>query len=653
MRAIPRFQAVVACAFTILVLVWALPALAERPPVHPSLRGAELPPLISAEAFFADQNQSWRYRVSSDGRKLVWIAYKNGKPTIHFSALDRKTIQTIDTEKPVYRAYWAHDSRRLVFYWDNDGDENYHLYIADTAHPERAPRDMTPLDGTTVWWHQAFRDDPAHMLVRLNARDPSEHDLYRLNIETGDLKRIVKNPGNGQGWVTDRAGKIIGRLRRTEGKRRILEVPEGTGWRTLIDWSFDENLQVLGHPLPGGTFLWVRSNRDRDRIVLARLDLQSGTEEVIYGHPDVDVDDVWIDNETYLPLFAQSWPDYMEFAYLDEDLGRDLERFRGNGPANIWLLSLSHDKQVMTLAVETERSASAYYLFDRRSKTKTLLAEQPIAQHRDTLSITRPVALTARDGLPLHGYLTLPRGVEARRLPTVLRVHGGPWARDKWGYVVADQFLANRGYAVLTVNYRGSTGYGRAFAQGARREFGRKMHDDLIDGVNWLIESGISDPDKIAIYGRSYGGYASMVGLTFTPEVFAAGINIVGVSDLVMALETFPPYWKPWIERWKTYVGDPNDPADRDDMAARSPINFIERIKRPLLLVQGANDVRVVRAHSDRIAETMKKAGLPFRYIVFKDEGHGIRKWQNRIELAHAMEQFLADHLGGRAGSPR
>ena len=640
-----------------LLLLWALPGWAERPAVHPSLRNAELPPLISAEAFYADQQQSWRYRVSPDGRKLVWIAYKNGRPTIHFRALDEDKVQTIDTERPVYRAYWAHDSRRLVFYWDDDGDENYHLYIADSAHPERAPRNMTPLEGTTVWWHQAFRDDPARMLVRLNARDPSEHDLYELDIVTGDLERIAENPGNGQGWVTDRDGTIIGRLRRTEGKRRVLEVPQGEdgskGWRTLIDWAFDEKFWVQGHPLPGGDFIWGLSNRGRDRIALVKLDLKTGAEEVVYSHPLVDVENAWIDDLTYRPLFATAWPGYMEQAYLDEELGRDLEVFRQDGPANIRPQSLSRDRQVMTLEVETERSGKAHYLFDRRTKTKTLLAEQPIAKHRDKLSITQPISYTARDGLRLHGYLILPNGVEPRRLPTVLRVHGGPWARDRWGFSADDQFLANRGYAVLRINYRGSTGYGRAFEQGARREFARKMHDDLIDGVNWLIERGVADPEKIAIFGRSYGGYATMVGLTFTPEVFAAGINVVGVADLVMALETFPPYWKPWIERWMTYVGDPKNPEDRADMAARSPINFIDRIKRPLLMAQGANDVRVVRAHSDRIAETMKKAGLPFSYIVFEDEGHAIRKWQNRVELAQAMEQFLADHLGGRAAEPQ
>ncbi len=652
MRVPPRRLAFFWIVVAALALGAAVPQAAERSATHPSLQATALPPLIPAEAFFADQARSWNYKVSPDGRSLMWIAYKDGRPTLHFRPLAGGAARAIEAEKPIYRAYWAYDSRRIVFYWDQDGDENYHLYVADTADPDAAPRNMTPLGEIAVWWHQAFRDDPAHMLVRINDRDPSEHDLYRLNIATGELARVAENPGGGQGWVTDREGEIIGRVRRLEAGRRGLEVPTANGWRPLIDWRFDESFKVRGHPPPGGNFLWALSNRGRDRIALVKLDLESGAEEVVYAHPAVDVDGAWIDDQSHEVVRAFAWPGYLEIEHFDRDLDGDMALFQQDGPANVWVESYTLDKQVMTVKVETDRTSSAYYLFDRKSKARTLLAEAPIAQHRDDLAVARPVTFAARDGLTLHGYLTLPKGVEPAGLPMVLRVHGGPWWRDFWGYMPVDQFLANRGYAVLAVNYRGSTGYGRAFEQAARREFARKMHDDLIDAVNWAIDRGIADPDKIAIYGRSYGGYATMVGLTFTPEVFAAGINVVGVADLVMALETFPPYWKPWLERWLDYVGDPKDPEDRADMAARSPINFVERIKRPLLMVQGANDVRVVRAHSDRIAEAMEKADLPFHYIVFDDEGHAIRKWQNRLTVARAAEQFLAEHLGGRAAAP-
>ncbi|MEM7223942.1 MAG: S9 family peptidase [Pseudomonadota bacterium] len=652
MAAPMRLFALLWCLAAALVLGVGASAGAERPASHPSLVDAHLPPLIPAEAFFADQAAAWGYRVSPDGRRLAWIAYKDGQPTIHLRDLDGKAVRTVSADKPVYRVYWANDNRHLVFYWDDNGDENYHLMVADSQAPDAPPRDLTPMDGVTVWWHQSFYDDPVHMLVSINQRDPATHDLYRLNIESGALARVADNPGNGQGWVTDKEGTIIGRLRRLEDKRRGLEVLSGGRWRLLIDWRFDEVFRVLGHPPVGGDFLWALSNRGRDRVALVRIDLASGTERVVYGHPTVDVDRVWVDDRDYRPLRASAWPGYLEFKHFDEALGRDLAAFQQDGPANVWVNSHSRDKQTLTVKVETDRTAAAFYLFDRRTKAATLLSEAPIAKHRDALARTEPVAFASRDGLTLHGYLTLPQGVAPRNLPMVLRVHGGPWLRDKWGFFRIDQFLANRGYAVLSVNYRGSTGYGRAFAQGARRQFARKMHDDLIDGVNWAIDQGIADRHKIAIYGRSYGGYATMVGLTFTPEVFAAGVNVVGVTDLVMALETFPAYWRPWLELWLDYVGDPNDPADRADMAARSPINFIERIQRPLLMVHGAKDVRVVRAHSDRIAEAMAEAGLPFQYIVFDNEGHAIRRWRNRLVVAEAMEQFLAEHLGGRAAGP-
>jgi dipeptidyl aminopeptidase/acylaminoacyl peptidase len=261
----------------------------------------------------------------------------------------------------------------------------------------------------------------------------------------------------------------------------------------------------------------------------------------------------------------------------------------------------------------------------------------------------KPVRFPARDGLELNGYLTIPNGTGGKNLPLVLAVHGGPFWRDSWGYVAWDQFFANRGYAVLRVNYRGSTGYGRAFMRAAKKQFARKMHDDLIDGVNWAIGEGIADPEKIAIYGRSYGGYATLVGLTFTPEVFAAGVDVVGLSDLVTAFETFPAYWKNGLARWHLYVGHLDNPEDRADMDSRSPINFVERIAKPLLVAQGANDVRVVREHSDRIVEVARKKGLDVEYLVFDDEGHAIRKWRNKMTLARAIERFLAKHLGGRA----
>ena len=488
------------------------------------------------------------------------------------------------------------------------------------------------------------------MLVKINRRDAALYDLYHLNILTGGLTLVAANTGDIINWVTDSKGEIIARYRRLDDGGWVLERKlENDRWSLAVAGGADESFTTQGYSQDGRT-VWALSNVGRDKTSLIKFDLERRQETVVFNHPQVDVDGLWLDREAYQPLEAQIWPGYPRSHYFDRKLAKDLESFRSNVRARVRVRSFDRAQRFLTVEVETERSGRSTFLFDRSSGSKTLLAKSAISKHADVLSPVRPVSFQARDGLTLHGYLTLPTGTEGENLPMVLRVHGGPWWRDYWGYHAVDQMLANRGYAVLSVNFRGSAGYGRAFLQASRREFAGKMHNDLIDGVTWAVEEGIADPEKVAIYGHSYGGYAALVGLTFTPEVFAAAVNVVGVADLVRTAETFPPYWKNWLHRWLDYVGDPAVPEDREDMAARSPINFVSRIKRPLLMVQGANDVRVVREHSDRIAQAMTKAGLPFEYVVFEDEGHAIRKWQNRLAFARHLEVFLANHLGGRTG---
>ena len=345
---------------------------------------------------------------------------------------------------------------------------------------------------------------------------------------------------------------------------------------------------------------------------------------------------------------AQVWEGYPRLHFFDSALGADLSVFRSRGPADIRIISRSRDLTRTIVRVSTDRAAREFYLLDRTTGKRTLLAADPIAEYSDVLSSMVPISFKSRDGLDLHGYLTVPNGTDGRNLPMVLNIHGGPWLRDRWRYDALTQFFANRGYAVLAVNYRGSSGYGHAFRRAIKREFARKAHDDLIDGVNWAITKGIADPSKIAIYGRSYGGYATLVGLTFTPDVFAAGIDVMGISDLNVQVAKSPPYWK-LGRTWHEYVGDAAKPEDRADMAARSPINFVDRIKRPLLVVHGANDVRVVRENSDRLVAAMRAAGKSVEYLLFEDEGHSIRKPRNRLTMARRIESFLARHLGGRS----
>lgn len=645
----------------LLALLAGLPAArAEAPAAQLAQAAREAPPLIPLAEFFAPAGLRWSYRIAPDGRTIGWIASLRGKPTIHIRRDDDPTVRIIAAEQPISAFEWAADSRHVLFARDRDGNENFHLFAADMLEPERAALDLTPFPGTTMRSPQMLRDespriladDPRHVLIMLNKRDPALFDLYRVDIVDGELVMVAENPGDAMRWVTNSAGTVVARIRSRTGGGWFMEVPAPAGaWRQLIEGAADEQFTPK-EPSRDGRFLWALSSRGRDKMALVRLDLDTGEETVIHARDDADLTGAWIDAADDRPIEAWSCPGRCEAHYFDAALARDLASVQVDEPAEISVLRADRARARLILRVTTARAGDSFHLLDRAAKTTTLLAEAPIARRKQSLSPMAPVAFAARDGLALNGYLTLPLGGEGRNLPLVLLVHGGPWARDYWGYDPMVQMVANRGYAVLAVNFRGSTGFGRAFIRASYRQFAGKMHDDLVDGVRWAVSQGIADPARIAIAGASYGGYAALVGLTVTPELFAAGIDIFGPADLVTLLESFPPYWKQRLDFWRAYVGDPADPRDRAEMAARSPLNHVERIRRPLLLVHGDNDARVGREQSDRIAAAMRKTGIEVDYLVFPDEGHGVTKPRNRIAMAQRIEAFLARHLGGRAGAP-
>lgn len=459
----------------------------------------------------------------------------------------------------------------------------------------------------------------------------------------------MKNPGDIMSYHTNQAGEVIAVKRRIDDTSWSFDVRDGDDWRSIVKGGAEDEFWLENYPAVGADWAWAISNRGRDKQVAVKLNLKTGAEAIFYEDKRADVTNLWVDEVTNKPLGAWSMPDYPSRKIFDPALESAIRRISEDGKFSVSFRSWTRGKSIFTVRVNRDTTGRQMFLLNQKTGGLTHLASPAVSEHSDYLSEMKPVRFKARDGLMLNAYLTIPAGTNGKNLPMVLAVHGGPFWRDWWGYRSWDQFFANRGYAVLRVNYRGSTGYGRAFMQAAKKQFARKMHDDLIDGVNWAIKEGIADPDKVAIYGRSYGGYSTLVGLTFTPEVFAAGVNVVGVADLITALETFPAYWKNWLGRWHLYVGRIEDPEDRADMASRSPINFVDKISKPLLVVQGANDVRVVREHSDRIVAAVEKKGLDVEYIVFDDEGHAIRKWKNRMTLARAIDQFLAKHLGGRA----
>lgn len=631
---------------TILLLSFFMVACSVQP-THENLKGDALPSLLPVRDFVANTGSNGHYRISPDGRKLAWKAVAGTQEEIFVRTLGKEDARSLGFDAQGYSFVWAQDSRRLLFIKDAGGNENYHLFRVDIDKPGQHPVDITPLENTRVGIQQIIENDPAHILIVHNGRDKTVFDLYRLNLNSGEMSLLYENTEQVTHLVTDRQGQLRARVRQDDD-HRYLELPKGdtSHWKMITRWSKDDDVRVLKFNRDGDA-IHMLSNRNRDKIALVRLDIVTAQETVIYAHPDVDVSFAQIDRRSLEPVLVYTHPDYPQVEALDPSLHDTLKAFRNKGHAGIYVSSVDDAQHFVTLDVNDDREV-IFYLFDRRSGQTTMLGKSASHAFADVLATMKPVRFKARDGLTLHGYLTLPVTTK-RPLPMVLLTHGGPFARDAWNYNQLTQFLANRGYVVLQVNYRGSSGYGRRFMEAAIGEFAGKMHDDLIDGVNWAVGQGIADRKHIAIMGRSYGGYATLVGLTMTPETFACGIDIVGPADLETLDKNFPAYWKPFMHRWRKYVGDPANTEDRARMRTQSPLYYADQVVRPVLIIQGANDVRVKQNQSDRMVEALRAAGKEVDYLVLKGEGHRIRHWKNRLKEYRATEDFLATCLGGRS----
>lgn len=608
-------------------------------------------PLIPLEHFFDDPERA-AARVSPDGRRLAWLAPADGPLNVWVAPVEGgDPVQvTNDRDRGVRSYSWSRDGARILYMQDTGGDENYHLFAADFDHPDAPDRDLTPFDGVKVGVVDVPRVDPGHVLISTNRRDRGLFDVERLNLATGAIERIAENPGNIMGWLTDREGRLRAAFAQTPtGDHQVLvRDTEDQPFRVLADYANEDSGAPYAFSADGRQ-LYVGSARDSDLVRLVTLDVATGEERVIDADEEADLGSPIISDRTGELVGATYRRDRIVLHTFDDAFARDWERVRRIHPGDPMIASTDDDETTWTVAFDDDRDPGATYLFDRRTGDSRLLFRSRPWLDPTILAERKPVRITSRDGWTLRSYLTLPVGVEPKGLPTVLYVHGGPWARDSWGWEPTAQFLANRGYAVLQVNYRGSTGFGKAFTHAAEREFAGKMHDDLIDGVDWIVGEGIADPKRVAIFGGSYGGYAALVGATFTPDVFAAAISVVGPSNLVTLVRSFPPYWRPLLAgTWFKFVGDPDDPEELKDLEARSPINKVDQITAPLMVLQGANDPRVKKAESDQIVEALRARGVPVEYIVKEDEGHGFVKPENRLDVYRAVERFLATHLGGR-----
>ena len=608
-------------------------------------------PLIPLAHFF-DNPERAMTRVSPDGALLSWVAPLDGVLNVFLRPVadpgDPGRSVTRDTEQGVRGYVFTRDSRRIVYPKDRGGDENHHLLCVDLAAPGRL-RDLTPFDGVRAGVLSLPRATPRRMLVSLNLRERSAFDPHRLNLANGALERIAENPGDVLGWVADRAGQVRAAHRQTPaGDYRIdAREHEGAEFRTIAEYANEDD----GHPYAfsaDGRSLYVGSARGSDLRRLVALDVETGRERVLDEDEEADLSSPVISDRTGELLGAAYRRDRVVLHAFDERLARDWERLREIHPGDPSVTGQDAEERLWVVSYDDDRDPGATYLYDRDSGRASFLHRPRPWLDPSTLAPMEPVRIRSRDGLDLRCYLTVPIGVDRRALPMVLLVHGGPWARDAWGYHAEAQFLANRGYAVLQVNYRGSTGFGKRFTHAAEREFAGRMHDDLIDAVDWAVGRGIADPARVGIYGGSYGGYAALVGATFTPDVFAAVVSYVGPSSLVTLIRSFPPYWRPFLEStWYRYVGDPDDPAQLPDLEARSPLSRVDRIKAPLLVIQGATDPRVTRIESEQIVAALRERGVDVEYLVKEDEGHGFVRPQNRLDAYRAIERFFARHLGG------
>jgi len=624
----------------------------------------EQPPIIDRAIFFDDPEISGA-QLSPDGEWVSFVQPLDGVMNVWVKKrgedFDSAKPLTDDRDRPIRSHYWSRDSRYVLYIQDSGGDENFRIYRVDpSADPEsgeRAPKasNLTPYENIQARVISRPQDHPEWMLVALNDRNPQLHDVYRLDIESGDRELVFENEAGLAGFTADLEGNLrLAMRQRPEGGWAVHQIVEGElEEEPFYTCGIDEECSPLRFHPDGKRFYMQTNKGDRDLSELVLFDPESGDEELVDRDPKgaVDFAGAEFDPRSNELIATYYLDDRLRMVWWNEEAEKDYETIRAAlpGDGDVYYSSASHDRRYRLVTLTSDTDPGATYLFDRESGDLELLYRPRPNLPVEYLARMEPIRYQARDGLEIPGYLTLPKGVPAEGLPLVVNPHGGPWARDTWGYDPTAQFLANRGYAVFQPNFRGSTGFGKAFLNAGNEEWGTgAMQHDISDGVNYLIEEGIADPDRIGIMGGSYGGYATLAGLAFTPDKYAAGVSIVGPSNIITLLESIPPYWGPIRQIFTDRVGDPEEESDRERLKAQSPFFHAENIRAPLMVIQGANDPRVVQHESDQIVVAMRDLDRPVEYLVAEDEGHGFAGRLNRLAMYADVERFLAEHLGGR-----
>jgi dipeptidyl aminopeptidase/acylaminoacyl peptidase len=568
--------------------------------------------------------------------------------------------------------FWAYTNEHILYLQDVGGDENWQVHAVNVASKE--DKNLTPFeqivgpDGEPLTGPDGKKLKPQaqiqevsykfreEILIGLNNRNPQYHDIHRLNILTGEMELVQKND-RFAGFQTDDDFRIRYAMQMTADGGSELFTPEGDGWERFDKIPMEDMMTTAPVGFDkAGQILYMIDSRGRDTAALTATDLRTGEKKVLFADPRADVSGIMMHpTEKTIEAVASEYM-RVDWEILDASIRGDFEYLKGVAGGDMDVIARSLDDQTWAVQYVMDDGPVRYYLYDRPARKAEFTFTNREDLKKLKLSKMHPVAIESRDGLTLVSYLTVPYWTDAdgdgrpsEPLPMMLWVHGGPWARDSWGYDPYHQWLANRGYGVLSVNYRGSTGFGKDFTNAGNREWAGKMHDDLIDAVRWAVEGKIADEEKVAIGGGSYGGYATLVGLTFTPEVFACGVDIVGPSNLQTLLETIPPYWAPALTLFTTRVGDHRTEEGRKFLASRSPLTYVDRIRKPLLIGQGANDPRVKQSEADQIVEAMQERDIPVTYVLYPDEGHGFARPENRLSFNAVADLFLAEHLGGRS----
>ena len=611
-----------------------------------------LPALIPLEALFESPEIQWG-GISPDGRWLSYMKPWHGRQNVFVRAVgsDIERPVTRDSVRSIQSYWWSADGKRILWIQDRAGDENYHLYVASIADTSGKALDLTPFKNVEVEVLSLPATTPNTAIITMNNRDPALADAYRVDLTTGALDRAATNPGTFLGYAADRQNKVrVAHAVDSSGHYQLwARDAETAPWRMVKSYAVEDRITPLRFS-PDGR-LYATSNEGSDLSRLVVVDLASGRETVVDADPlqQSDIDQVFFDDLTgellmtrYIGdtarLYAHT-PDMQALLDAARTLGGVVEMGSGTTDRSRWVVTLN----------KPTKPAVTYLYSKATGRLEKFYEPRPWLNAYRFADMT-PIKYLARDGLPITGYVTLPPGRIPRALPLVVLVHGGPWGdRDKYEFRSDVQLLANRGYAVLQVNYRGTTGLGKRFARAAKKEFGRAMHTDLLDGVAYLARQGMIDTSRVAIMGGSYGGYATLVGLTFTPEKFACAVDYAGTSNLVTLLESFPPSWRPFLPRsWYPFVGDPRNPVDRADMLARSPLLRADSARAPLLIFQGANDPRVTKPQADRMAIALHRRGIPVTYLLAGNEGHGFAESETSLAVNRATELFLGRCLGGR-----